>query len=834
MFSAFTGGSGSGGSSGNSSSNNAATSDSVNADGANSNGSTQDANSSRLTTVGRWAIAPTSNLLAVPLKQTQAVSTALRAFLTDYISHNYAEPVEVYRDDLRILQELRQDCAGTAYSSMTLKALERITRYYGQLTFIMTKFPIDVGVSFPWFGIIAAAIGLGVKPYAQPNINYERACVLFNVAAAYSHLGVLENRTSPEGLKRACAHFQSAAGVYRFMRLGDEMSDMRCEPPSDMSTWSLRALELISLAQAQECVWLRAVIDNFKDGLVARLAAQVADHYQHAYEAASHPSISVQSSRVFPRSWHYHLQLKQLHFSAVAQRRKADECLSQNKYGEEVARLRLAFSITERALSLAKQAQSESPDKGDYGTNVTVSEAVINDLKSLHNHIATNLVRAEKDNDIIYLIPVPEEGTLTAIAKADMVKPSCPDIIRQPGKFMGKDPASIIGLPLFSGLVPFAIHQAASVYTDRKDNWVKTNIIEALDSMTAQFHSTMDSLGLPEALDTMTRSHIGLPSSLLVRATEVRSDGGIQALRGYADTIRQNVTSIAAKLDECESVLRNESADDARFRKQFGDQRWQRLPSDKMTTSFREEISRYRATLDQAKAGDATISTRLETWGPLIAVLGSSREELERSVPALGGTGPTSLQSDANHSEAISTLRELLQEAKVMDDERKAAIEEARQLAADDDIGQILNEHSSRLAARAPTPIIKIDIVQFEPMFAERIASRYGRFKQYVVDELDAQNELAETIQSAHSTLLEIRKQHPLLAKREQAIKNLQLAYEKYAELTNNMHEGIKFYDNFGGMVDRLLDNCRDYALARALESKDLLSDIVSNINPSR
>lgn len=39
-------------------------------------------------------------------------------------------------------------------------------------------------------------------------MNYEKACVLYSIGAVYSQLGNAENRSTTEGIKRACNYFQ--------------------------------------------------------------------------------------------------------------------------------------------------------------------------------------------------------------------------------------------------------------------------------------------------------------------------------------------------------------------------------------------------------------------------------------------------------------------------------------------------------------------------------------------------------------------------------------------------------------------------------------------------
>ncbi|CAG8635725.1 11755_t:CDS:10, partial [Cetraspora pellucida] len=72
-----------------------------------------------------------SNILAVDFKYTERI--ALKTTLRDYISYSYDEHPDIYTDDLRILDELRTDCLNL------------------ELVFIGAKFPIDVGIEFPWY-----------------------------------------------------------------------------------------------------------------------------------------------------------------------------------------------------------------------------------------------------------------------------------------------------------------------------------------------------------------------------------------------------------------------------------------------------------------------------------------------------------------------------------------------------------------------------------------------------------------------------------------------------------------------------------------------------------
>lgn len=256
---------------------------------------------------------------------------------------------------------------------------------------------------------------------------------------------------------------------------------MRIAPTVDMSPYALQTLINLMLAQAQECVWQKAAMDQLRDGTIARLSSKISEFYDAACELATNSSIQ----NVYPKMWITHMQIKALHFNAAAQFRKSCECISQDKYGEEVSRLQVATDYVRRAFDVIRSS--------GYG-KTGGSSAVVNDLKSLQQILSSNLARAEKDNDVIYLELVPLFSSLPPILKTQMVKAVAPPEISDPVALMLNNeradllPHPIIGLPLFQKLVPFAVHQAASVYVDRKERLIKEDIISKLEELTAVYH----------------------------------------------------------------------------------------------------------------------------------------------------------------------------------------------------------------------------------------------------------------------------------------------------------------------------------------------------------
>ena len=281
--------------------------------------------------------------------------------------------------------------------------------------------------------------------------------MLWNLAALYSQLAVSLNRSTSEGLKTACNYFCQAAGVLSHIRT-EIIPDMRTLPPDDMDTMTLESLQQLMLAQAQECFWSKAVKDGLKDGLIAKLAAKVSDFYDQAAEFGT-------KSDTVSTEWIHHMTAKHHHFAAAAQYRASRECLEKQKYGEEVARLRDSLTCVNEALKESRW----------------INKIVLGDLNGLRSRVTEDLKRAEKDNDIIYLMTVPPKSELKTLDRAGMATPRVPQEVSEPASTLGEN--GMFGQPLFAKLVPYAVHIAASIYEERKNRLINTTIIDELESL---------------------------------------------------------------------------------------------------------------------------------------------------------------------------------------------------------------------------------------------------------------------------------------------------------------------------------------------------------------
>ena len=74
-------------------------------------------------------------------------------------------------------------------------ARDLLYKYFGQLELLELRFA-EIRVNFPWRDAFTN------KLTTQTSIAYEKACIIFQIAATHSAIAASQNRSDPEGLKR--------------------------------------------------------------------------------------------------------------------------------------------------------------------------------------------------------------------------------------------------------------------------------------------------------------------------------------------------------------------------------------------------------------------------------------------------------------------------------------------------------------------------------------------------------------------------------------------------------------------------------------------------------
>jgi programmed cell death 6-interacting protein len=668
-------------------------------------------------------------------------------------------------------------------------------RYIAQLQYISGKFPIDIGVEFPWY----PSIGFNTQtPVLQNNLRFELANVLFNLGSLYTQLAYSLNRTTADGLKQAAGYGMAAAGTFAFLRT-EIIADLRGAPPEDMDAPTLESLEQVCLAQAQEAFWNKAAKDQMRDGIIARLAAKVSDYYSDASDMA------IKSDAV-STEWIHHLQAKHHHFAAAAQFRQSRDCLEKRKYGEEVARLRDCIKCVDEGLKESRW----------------ISKPVLSDLQGLKSRAASELKRAEKDNDVIYLLPVPPKSELKILERANMVSAKTPPEVADGISLLG--PKQAFGNPLFEKLVPYAVHQAASIYADRRDRLVNQSIIDDLDVMTAKMRDTLQSLNLPGALQALEKP-LGLPPSLISKAEELRQQDALQRLKKSLDDTSRIKTNDMAVFQEGLALLEADREDDDRARERFGTERWTRPPSKVALAKLYQSSTELQSYLNSAASSDNLVQGKIRDNEHIFRIMTGTNRDIESYVPSSRDVTLT-----PQIESAVAALRTALNEVSRLENRRKRKIEALKSKATNDDINSALLAEAARLEREYPMQ--PISPAQFESLFDSRLAE-YESDRESLISEQEEQDSLLDRLTSANTAFLTARQREassssgPLRA-RERALQDLETAYQKYKEILNNLDTGRRFYNDLASHVNRFRDNCQKQVAARRVEKAEMETELVS------
>ncbi|KAI9889650.1 MAG: pH-response regulator protein palA/rim20 [Vezdaea aestivalis] len=729
-----------------------------------------------------------NNILELPFRLTVPVS--LSDAIKQYISSKYDQHPDMFVNDLATIDRLRTEAIWVREAH--LSGARKLQTYAAQLNWIGGKFPIDIGVDFTWY----PALGYNMnQPVTRNNLRYELSNILYNLASLYSQLAASSNRTTGDGLKNAHNYFCLASGILSYLRT-DIIPSLRSTPAEDMDTTTLESLELLFLAQAQEYFWQKARMGKTKDALMSKLAAQVSDFYIDAADLGS-------KSDAISSEWLHHMSAKHHHFAAVAQYRAACDCLNKGRFGEEIARLRDSLICINEGMKQSRW----------------INKAVLGDLQGLKEKIQDDLRRADRDNDMIYLNPVPPKSELNKIERVPNATAKIPKEVSHSSAMIGEN--GEFGQPLFAKLVPFAVHIASGIYTGRRDQLVNHQVIEELESLSSQVQEALQSYGLPGSLQALERP-LGIPPSHLSHAEEIRQQDGFNRLHKSLEDISKLRANGITAYQEGTSILKAEASEDQKCRFKFGTDRWNRSSSQEAGVRVYNSLTQNAEYLKSAANSDELIKAKLKEWSYYLKLLAGPERDIEAFVPS-SRRAPVSQQTERESNR----LRTILNEIGRAEARRKRAIQSLREKVKTDDVSSALHREAARL--ERANPAMKLEAANFEPLFSQRL-QKFDSDIKVVQDEITEQKYLLDRLRSANKSFEAARQGEKSSAtkERESALQKLDIAYNKYHEIANHLDSARKFYNDLGATVIKFRDDCKSFVHARQDEASRLETDMLN------
>ncbi|XP_054714698.1 rhophilin-2-like [Uloborus diversus] len=234
--------------------------------------------------------------------------------------YNYSEDSSKYENPIKEFMDIRQ---AVRTPTRDYNGVKLLFGYYNLLYYIDRRFfppHRNMGIFFEWFDSLTGV------PSTQKTIAFEKASVLFNIAALYTQIAAKQDRLTSSGVDSAVDNFLRAAGMFRYIR--DNFSNA---PSMDLSSDTLDTLIQLMLAQARECLFekLTPGVENL--GLqtcleVAQEAQEVSAVYSSVHKVMNNSSVK----DYVPYSWISLLIVKSEHYRALAHHYAAVGLLEHN------------------------------------------------------------------------------------------------------------------------------------------------------------------------------------------------------------------------------------------------------------------------------------------------------------------------------------------------------------------------------------------------------------------------------------------------------------------------------------------------------------------------
>ncbi|KAK9879303.1 hypothetical protein WA026_004156 [Henosepilachna vigintioctopunctata] len=705
-----------------------------------------------------------AELLQVPLKKPSEIDVVKP--LQNVIQSRFStsdEPVD-YSDAINEFAKIRSNAIWKAFEKYE-SSLDIIYGYYDQIVALESKIPPnELQIPFKWKDAFDKGSIFGSRQSLTiSSISYEKICILFNIAALQSAVSANQSIESDEGLKLAVKLLQQSAGIFHHLK-STVMLSIQQDPTPDLNPDTLGALSALMLAQAQEIFVHKAIHDNMKDAIIAKLASSCEDLYNEAMKIFQRENLKP----IWDKDWIPMIAGKQAGFHAISELHQSLVCRNEKLIGEELARL-------QHSVELFKASQQRS------GRNL---------FNNLFLKAQRNLAEATKDNDFIYHERIPDIKALQPIGKAQPVK-LIP--VANPMSHNFKD--------LFSELVPVALHQAMAAYDLRKQEIVNGEIGRLRES-TQVLNGLLASLNLPAAIEVTDGSN-SLPPSIIEKANAVSQLGGITALESLINELPELLKRNKDILDEADRMLNEEKESDDTLRSQFKE-KWNRTPSDKLTEMFRSNSAKYRQIINNAINADKVVREKFEAHRYGMELLSKSSSELENAVPRGSSDNVTD-------SSAVDTLRRLMEEVETLKAERDVIESELKNTATD-----MKDKFMSALAQDGAISEAAISV--------ESLGETYGPLQKQVRESVDKQSGLIQRIQDANAQFIQER--GSCAGSREGMMCQLASAHDAYRDLQNNLKEGTKFYNDLTQLLVAFQNKISDYCFARKTEKEELLKDL--------
>lgn len=380
------------------------------------------------------------------------------------------------------------------------------------------------------------------------------------------------------------------------------------------------------------------------------------------------------------------------------------------------------------------------------------------DSKGLGKIIDDTLKVAERDNDLIYFQHIPQFEDLPPINCVSMVKPLESSEFERPLVVLDTTPT--YGGVLFKSLLPYTVIQSAQAFRERQDQFVDQQLIVPYKALTRILKKFLQERQIPASLDAFQKPQ-SLPVNVIEQCQFIRDNAGLVTIDQSFDELKRLSIRGSQLLIEAQSRLGDDNV----------------------------KVSKLREYMSQAESGDDAIRKQYSDLKPILCVMSSA--DFEPKIKKLLPWSGTS-HVDGELKKLVTALRDCLQEAERIEEKRKCAVEGV------DSKNSRLNILPKVIEAYRESSHTD----SFEPVYREQLKN-FDEDIMLLTESKVEQQKLERKIQSlwdkfqAHGSLIS--------KERQEMLQKLNDGYEGFIEISENLQQGIHFYNDFIGNVSGIL-----------------------------
>ncbi|XP_039279943.1 LOW QUALITY PROTEIN: tyrosine-protein phosphatase non-receptor type 23 [Nilaparvata lugens] len=606
---------------------------------------------------------------------------------------------------------------------------------------------------------------------AVADIRIEVLAILYNIGALHSQLGAGDDRSTADGLKMACTHFQCAA--WAFQHLKDSY------PQSlgvDVCPDLMQFMQQVCLAQAQECILEKSMTDNRKADISAKVAAQIVDYYNMAANALSQTGLTDEvlilelvGSKCY-KAWKKYVKFKHAYYNCITLLYQGMQSEEQQKMGERVAYYQAAFDQLNEAMKLSN--------------GLDQPQAITDTLAFTMDVVEGKRKSAKNDNDFIYHEKVPERDSLLAVKGASLVK----------GIAFSVNDKDIYGKDIFARLVPMKIHEASSLYSEEKAKLLRKigGMVDEKDQELVGFISSLQ----VDYLNNHVDSDI-LPQELVDRCAALAAKpDSIQNLIDAMDKLSGIYHDVEGMLREILELIKIEDAAEKEYQEVMGSR-----PPSIVATDLTREANKYKEAHTKAAESNETLHKAMAQHIANLRVLSMPLSELQQQLPSI-----SCLNLEDCHD--LKEVRHLLSKVEEMRRQRSMLATQLRESICGDDI-------TSQLVTRQAENL--------EAVFSKEL-EKHSQYVSLLEQNLSAQDNILKALTDAYAESADTRKSIiEILRQRSLMLSALMSSYDAYEDLIAKSNKGLEFYRKLETNVTKLLQRVKGTCKVQEEERETIL-----------